>query len=160
MTTTYFYNTVEAAVISLIRAQMASYFPTPEETVTQSDDTHLDSGHDYFVIAYPGALPTEYFAGQMVLTNWEVILDAMIRWNDSQPNAWTAFKQLRGELFYLFNVRNIGRTLGGASWVDQVFMSADDRPRYIPMNPGDVESDPAFIAQALSLTVTQKINRA
>lgn len=157
---TDYYNVIESAVIDLLRAELpASYIKDASRQITKSDDTHLDSGYDYFVIAYPGSFPTDNFAVQAVSVDWEIILDSIVRFDASEPEAWAAFKAWRAELFYLFNVRRIGRTLGQTPRVENVLLSSTDRPRYIPVVPGDIDSGIAFIAQALTLTVTEKINK-
>lgn len=160
MPTTDYYNVIESAVIDLLRAELpAAYIEDEDKQITKSDDTHLDSGYDYFVIAYPGAFPTDGFAAQTVSVDWEIILDAIVRFNASEPEAWAALKAWRAELFYLFNLRRIGRTLDRTSRVENVLLSSTDRPRYIPVVPGDIDSGVAFIAQAMTLTVTEKINK-
>jgi len=155
------YNIVELAARNLVAGQLSSYFPNPDETVTQSDDTHLDRGHDYFAIFYPGSFPTTIPGDQsLVVVSWEILLDIMVRFNSTEAIAWRAFKELRWEVINLFNFRKIGRTLNGTSGIKYVTLSSEERPRYIPMDPKNEYSDAAFIAQAMSLTVTQFINKS
>ena len=159
MPTIDYYDLVETAAITLIRSELASYLDEPTKQVTKSDDTYLDQGYDYFAIAYPGAFPAEWFAVQNITAPWEVIFDIMVRWKDTEPAAWAAFKAWRAEFFYLFNIRRIGRTLNGTPRVENVLFAAEDRPRYIPVEASNPESGIAFIAQACILTVTTKINK-
>ena len=154
-----YYDNVETAVVELIRAQMVDYFPNPEETVTKSDDTFLDQGHDYFAFIYPGTFPTEIFGNQVVTVNWEVIVDVFARFNTTEAEAWIAMKKVRAEMFHLFNINKIGRTINGANYVDRVVLGAEDRPRYIPVDPDNPDAGIAFIGQVMILTVTQRINK-
>ena len=157
---TDYYDLMETALVEFIRAQLVEYFPDPEKTVTKSDDTHLDQGHNYFCIAYPGVFPTGIFGNQIINVDWEVILDVHARWNSTEQEAWKALKTIRGEMFNLFNIRKIGRTLNGHQYVDRVLLSAEDRPRYLYVDEENPDSGIAFIGQVMLLTVTQRINKS
>ena len=153
------YDLLETAAMQLVRTELVTYFPAPEETVTKSDDTMLDQGHDYFVIFYPGSFPTTKAGNQVLNVDWEIIVDVMTRYDGTEPEAWTQFKTIRSEMFHLFNVLKIGRTLGGTARVLNVLLSAEERPRYVPIVPGEPNSGVAFIAQVMTVTVTEMINK-
>jgi len=155
-----YYDLMETAVVELVRSQLAAYFTDPEKSVTKSDDTHLDQGHDYFCFVYPGVFPAEIFGNQIVTVNWEVILDVFARYNSTEKQAWIDMKKIRAELFWLFNLREIGRTINKHQFVDRVVLSAEDRPRYIPVDVDNPDSGIAFIGQVMVLTVTQRINKS
>jgi len=154
-----YYNIIEAGAVTYLRTELASYFTEPTKQCTQGDDRFLATGYDYFAIAYPGSFPTEVHGGTYIRTNWEVIIDTLTRWKTNHSDAWSLFRTFRAELFAVFNVNKIGRTLNGVSYVEKVLISGDERPRFIPVDPTDQYSDPAFIAQAMSLTVTTSIAR-
>ena len=159
MPTIDFYDLIETAVVTLVRSELSSYFTEPTKQVTKSDDTYLDQGYDHFLIAYPGAFPTTGYATQIQAVEWEVVLDMLIRFDGTEPEAWARFKALRADVFYLFNVRRIGRTLNGTARVERVSLGSEERPRYIPHEASNPDSGIAFIAQAMALTVFEKVNR-
>lgn len=165
MTSLYtdYFSIVEDAVLSLVRTTFVARITDGVKGVRQfakSDDSYLDQGYAHFLFTYPGDFPTLPIGGNtLVTTQWEVLLDAFVRWDATELEAWNLFKEWRGDLFYLFNLRQIGRTLDRTAGVERVVLTASDRPRYIPVDPNDELSDPAFIGQVMSLQVTQKINK-
>lgn len=157
---TDFYSAAELATRTLVKSELASYFPsgTADKQVTKSDDTVYGEGFDYFFTTYPGAFPTELVGTQVVQVSWEILVDLLTRYKTTEAQAWIDFIAYRSDVFNLFNLTNKGRNLDRANNVRSVSFGAEERPRYIP-NDDDPDSV-NFIAQTCILTVNMVINKS
>lgn len=162
---TDFFSTCEDAIISMLKndlANHAAYFGTDPvklaKVVNKSDDTKLDEGYDYFAITYPGAFPAGFESVSQINVSWDIYIDLFVRFT-TESESWANFKAYRSDVFNLFNVLLIGRTLNKTNNVKAgtPILSSEDEPSYYSLrsNP-DVR---AFISQRCKLSLTQIINR-
>lgn len=157
-----YWKMLETGLINLLIAELTAYFPNGTKQVTASDDSVLDNGNDFFAITYPGAFPQTEVTSGFIQYSWEILLDVMTRWNTTESNAWneTGFKAFRGDLIYLLNHTNKGRTLNGTNYVRNAILSSEDRPSYIPVRGSD-ENNVVYshIRQVCVVTVDQIVPR-
>jgi hypothetical protein len=90
---------------------------------------------------------------------WIMVTTFMDLHIPTEQKAWTDFLSYRSDLFNLINTTEAGRTLGRTAGVRNAIMSAQDRPRYIPVNRGATDGAVGFIAQTMIVIVTYKVNR-
>lgn len=165
MIETDYYGICEDAAIQLLRETEAFAWQNKNKQVTKSDDRFLDEGFDRFAITYPGAFPTVFASTDTSEVQWEILLDILTRWNKSEAEAWSIFKSYRSKVFNLFNLSYEGRYLTNptnqvrTAGIVKVNLVAQDRPRYIPVDPESPQVVFSHIAQVMVLTVTQNINK-
>jgi hypothetical protein len=159
---TDWYKTAEDGLIALLKTELPSVFPNGAAQVTASDDTVYDNGNDFYATTYPGAFPVTDRASTHLLYDWEILLDLLSRWKTTESRAWNenGFKALRSAVINLINHTEKGRTLGKTNYVKSAVLSAEDRPRYIPLRGSD-PNNPVFthIGQVCIVTVTMMVPR-
>jgi hypothetical protein len=156
---TDFYDVCETAAVTMFQNELASRWKDKDKQVTKSNDSFLDRGFDAFILAYPGAGPTQYAGTQALTVQWEILLDVIVRWDQNTAKAWADFKSLRSDVFNLVNLTQTGRTLGWTPSIEGTLLSIAERPRYIPLNRDPNTSIISHIAQICTLTVTQKVDK-
>jgi hypothetical protein len=157
-----YWKNCETGLLNLLRSELSSLFPHGADQVTASDDTVLDNGNDFYAISYPGAFPQTEEAAGFIEYSWEILLEVVSRWNQSESKAWneSGFKALRSEVIYLINHTEKGRTLGKTNFIRGAVISADDRPNYIPVRGSDPASAIfSHIRQVCIVTVRQIVPR-
>lgn len=159
---TDWYKTAEDGLLALLKAELPSLFPNGDKQVTASDDTVYDNGNRYYATSYPGAFPVADRASTHLLYDWEILLDLLSKWDGSESKAWNenGFKALRSAVINLINHTEKGRTLGKTNYIKSAVISAEDRPRYIPLRNTD-PNNPTFshIGQVCIVTVTMMVPR-
>jgi len=153
------YTLVEEAVLKVIREQLnnhAAYFPKPLKQVVASDDTVLSSGFDYFVITFPSTFPVVPQGVGVIEVAWMLSLEFFVRFT-THPETWRRFKAVRSDLFSLFNVDHIGRTLNRTAGVRDVLLTSAGAPVFYGEEA--TPNDPVFFSQKLELSIFYKINR-
>lgn len=153
------YSAVEDAVIALVKDHIenkATYFTQPAKQVVKSDDTVLTGGFEYFFITYPGAFPTNFAGTEAVNVLWSVEVEIFVRFS-TPSTTWAHFKAFRSDLFNLFNVAKIGRTLNRTAGILNCVLSGNTEPIAYAE---EGTSDPTFFSQKLLLSVDYKINKA
>lgn len=159
---TDWYKTAEDGLITLLKTELPSLFPNGDKQVTASDDTVYDNGNDFYATTYPGAFPVTAKTSSHLIYDWEILLDLLSRWKTTESKAWneSGFKALRSAVINLINHTEKGRTLGKTNYIKSAVISAEDRPRYIPLRGTD-PSNPVFthIGQVCIVTVTMMVPR-
>ena len=153
-----YYDVVENATIALTKNHLdnsATYFKKPEKQVTKSDDSVLSGGYDYFLILYPAAFPTTPGGTGVFEVNWVITLDMFVRYS-TPPVTWQHFKAFRSDIFNLFNVKKVGRTLDRTDGVRDVLLTGESDPVAYSEEGAD---DPIFFSQRMQLSVYYKINK-
>lgn len=161
---TDYYTLAEAGLIALLKDQLADpYYPNANNAkspqVTASDDTILNNGNNYYAIAYPGNFPVTETSSTFMQYDWEIQLDVLSRWPKTTADAWAKFRPYRDAVIQLINHTKQGRNLGNTNFVRNAFIQAEERPRYIPLNPEDPRSVMTHIAQLCIVTVRMIVPR-
>jgi len=158
-----YWKLCETGLINLLKTELVSLFPNGANQVTASDDTVLDNGNDNYAITYPGAFPVSEVTANYLEYSWQIMLDLLVRWKQSEAKAWneSGFKALRAEVLYLINHTQKGRTLGKTNYVRDAVIAANDNPRYIPLRGSDPNNAIfSHIGQVCVVTVKQIVPRA
>lgn len=155
---TDYYSVAEDGLISLLKTDLASYFPNGSKQVTDSDDTILDNGNNNYVITYPGSFPIDVRTSSFVVYDFVMRTDILVRWTDKTVTAWSAFKDLRNAILVLINHTERGRTLGKTNWVKYAFIQSESEPRYIPVRGTDPDNPVmSHIGQICQVTVKMQV---
>lgn len=152
------YDVIENAAITLIKNHLdnsATYFKKPEKQVTKSNDTVLGEGFSFFLILYPASFPTTPGGTGVIEVNWAITLDLFVRFS-TPPETWRNFKAFRSDLFNLFNIQKVGRTLDRTDGVRDVLLTGESDPVAYSEEGSD---DPIFFSQRMQLNVFCKVNR-
>lgn len=160
---TDYYSLAEDGLLSILKTELASYFPQGTKQVTASDDTILDNGNNNYAISYPGNFPVAIKTSSFIVYNFEVRLDVLVRWNKNTVTAWDAFKDLRNAIIILVNHTQNGRSLGKTNYVvsEETVIQAEDRPRYVPMRGANPDNPIiSHVGQICNVNVTMKVPRS
>jgi hypothetical protein len=160
---TDYFVTAETGLLTLLKTELTSFFPNGDKQVTASDDTVYDNGNDFYATTYPGAFPVTDRASTHLIYEWELLLDLLAKWKTTESRAWNenGFKALRSAVVNLINHTEKGRTLGKTLFIKSAVISAEDRPRYIPLKTGDPNNlIVSHIGQVCIVTVTMHVPRA
>jgi len=159
MITTDYFDLCESSVITLLQDTAQFNWVNKEKQVAKSNDVFLDQGFDSFALTYPGAFPSGFAGTDVLSVQWEVLIDLLVRWKNTEDQAWRDFKAFRSLVFNLFNLSYEGRKLNRLAGVTDAVLTAPDRPRYIPLNRDPASDIVSHIAQVTILTVTMTINK-
>jgi hypothetical protein len=155
---TDYYSEVEDAVIALVKNHLdnrATYFKNPDKQAVKSNDTILTEGFDYFFITYPASFPTTSGGTGVVEVTWNLGVEIFVLFS-TPPNTWAKFKAFRGDIFNLFNVSKVGRTLDRTNGVKDVLLTGESEP--VAYSEEGL-NDPIFYSQRMQLSVFYKVNR-
>lgn len=153
------YTAVEDAALVLIKESIDNkekYFSKKDVQVSRSDDDVLSKGYDYFVILFPGDFSSEKGGSGVKFVTWHIDVEIYVRFSTT-GETWKKFKLFRSDMFNLFNVKTIGRTLNRTPGVvDDVILTGGSKP--VAYGEEESEADPIFFSQTLDLAIPYKVN--
>jgi hypothetical protein len=141
------YNTVEAAVLTLIQAIST----VSSDDITRGDYSVMDSGRDNIAVITPGAIDQPDARSRMSYYEWDVLIDVIRRYIDDGSTS-VSFIQWRDSIMTQLESYP---TLDGVTGVLRTRIRTEGDPDDIF---DDDDAGPFFKVQRLRLTITQRID--
>jgi len=153
MAITDYYGLCEDGLVTVLQT-LTDFFPDPAQ-VASAEDSEMTKGVQYYARVHPGAFPDTENISQEAFVTWEIVLDVFVKIVELK-DMWSDFKALRAAIFWTLLQYP---TLGGVAGIDNITLSAREKPKgiYEEYDDGSTAKEPFMITQELSINVLQRI---